>query len=462
MKNNFLAATIACMAVGWWAAGLSTLVQASPQLGGDCHYCHGLEQPDAMTLTGETEVIDEMQIFEVEPGGEVDFGIDVNNPGNPVFYRVVVRGLDRLDGADEHGTPHNLPRLYTPDETWQTKGPAGDQFMFWEGQFYGQGPAFAPSSFNYHLEISEDVEPGLYDLIAYVGGGFPVRAPGHTPQGGWSDVVDFQLRVVPEPSSVALLLAGGLVCCLGLWRRRRCVPIALVLIVCLWTADVGHAYPSRSGDCAVCHSIQGPNDQTGDFKITDAEGNETDSITVAAGDSTEFVLEFTQLVEDHLNPGTVRRGYMIVKGLDQLNVDQGPPPAFEDMPYAEALYTANVGEEDGQWHNGRYVSGAHRYIGSDGQYFALSSSDPNAVMPFPLALSPDVAPGDYKLTALLAGGRPTDEEYHNGWFVAKEFTLTVTAAANAMAVVPEPGSLALLVGAIPALVLVTRRRRRPA
>jgi len=71
------------------------IVQASPQFGGDCHYCHTSEQPDALAITGYTEILDGLKVFDVEPGGSVDFGLDVNNPGAPTFFRTVLRGLDR-------------------------------------------------------------------------------------------------------------------------------------------------------------------------------------------------------------------------------------------------------------------------------------------------------------------------------------------------------------------------------
>ena len=87
--------------------------------------------------------------------------------------------------------------------------------------------------------------------------------------------------------------------------------------------SAAYAYPSRSGNCAVCHSIPGPSDQTGDFEIKSAVGDITDSFSVEAGGATEFLFEYTSLVEDALNPGTTRRAYLAIDGLDLLSVDQG-------------------------------------------------------------------------------------------------------------------------------------------
>ena len=83
------------MSTAAWILGLAATATASPQLGGDCHYCHGLEQPEAMSILGFDEEVEiesedglsvtKVKVFEVEPGGEVDFEFDVNNPGQPVF-----------------------------------------------------------------------------------------------------------------------------------------------------------------------------------------------------------------------------------------------------------------------------------------------------------------------------------------------------------------------------------------
>ncbi len=75
--------------------------------------------------------------------------------------------------------------------------------------------------------------------------------------------------------------------------------------------------------------------------------------SVQAGDTTEFLFEFTRLVEDSQNPGTVRRAYLTVNGLDLLSVAPGPTA---DIPYTTPKYVADVGEEPGQWHSGRYTA----------------------------------------------------------------------------------------------------------
>ncbi len=467
---------IISLTIGLSVIGMTDMAQASPHYGAECTYCHTADQPGALTLTGYTGMLDDLKVFEVEPGGEVDIEINVSNPGDPPFYRTVVRGLDRLNGVDpENGTPQYFPRLYTPDPTWQTKSSSQVQYLFWAGQFYGQGPAFGKAMYSYHLGVGPDVAPGLYDLTAAVAGGFSMRAPGQIPSGGWSYIEDFQLRVVPEPITLVLLITGVAVFFLGRRWRKWTTAIAVVATACLLTADTAQAYPSRAGDCSICHSIPGPSAQTGDFNIMDAMGNPTASFTAEAGGNVEFRFDFTTLAEDPLKPGTVRRGYLKLDKLDLISVAAGPPPAYGDIPYTEPKYTPlNVGHEAGQWGDGHYNYGLHRYFGANGQYFTQSSTDPNASMLFPLTLGADVVPGDYALTATLAGGRPSDPAYLEGWFVTKNFMLTVTPAApgfaslaapalgptSAVMGVPEPSTFLLLASAFPVLWLWVRGRRR--
>lgn len=460
MQKNALKFVVSFTAVGLMVLGVARLADAKPQYGGQCSYCHDGEQPAAFTITGETAEVDGVKLFEIERGGQIDFGFDVNNPGDPVYYRFALRGLDRLDGTDEHGTPLYFPRLYTPDPDpdWDAASPAGEQYLYWAGQFYSRDADFMPTSYTYHLEIDPSVAPGVYDLTASIGGGFPVRATGQTPSGGWGYNEDFQLRVIPEPTSVVLLLLGAVALCFGRWWRRWAVPVVLVATAGVLANSAAYAYPSRSGDCTICHSVPGPSDQTGDFEIKSAAGDITDSFSVEAGGATEFLFEYTSLVEDALNPGTTRRAYLAVDGLDLLSVDQGPPADYAAIPYTAPKYVADVGEEPGQWH---IAHGLDRYMGPNGQFFAQSSTDPNALMPFPLEVDIDVAPGDYLLTAKQAGGRPSDPDYLNGWTVSKTFTLTVTPASGpGLTAVPEPGTFVLLALALPMFWMCVRRSQR--
>ncbi len=452
MKTLFCLVIVTTVACLLWI-GMSDFAEASSHYGGECRFCHSNDQPDAMTIIGETDILDDLKVFDVEPGGSVDLGFDVTAPGSPAFHRMVLRGLDRLNGAtDVEGTPQYLPLLYTPDPTWQTASSSGVQYLFWEGQFYGQGPSSAAATYSYHLELDLSVAPGLYDLTAYVGGGFPDRStPGKIPTGGWSHGEDFQLRVVPEPGSVALLTIGSAVFCLGGWWRKRAAAIALVLMAGALTADVAQAYPSRGGDCSICHSFPGPSTLTGDFEILDLAGSPTASYTVAAGEAVTFRFDITDLVEDSQNLGTDRRGYMVLDKLDLLSVDAGPPPAYEDITYTTPKYTPT---DLVNWHTGH---NADRYFGQNGQYYAQSTTDPSASLLFPLTLGTDVVPGVYNLTAKLSGGRPSDPLYLNGWTTIKDFTLTVTAPLATT--VPEPGTFLLLASAVPVAWLYARRRR---
>lgn len=429
--------TAACLLL----IGMSNYAEARPHYGGECRYCHSESQPDAMTITGETSILDGLKMFEVEPGGSVDFGFDVTDPG--MYYRTVLRGLGSLNGA-----PY-LPYLYTPDPNWQTASSSGAQYLYSGEQFYGQGAISGPTTYSYHLEVDPAVAPGLYDLKAYVAGGFPQGPPGATPTGGWNYYENFQLRVIPEPGSVALLAIGSAVFCLGGWRRKRAAVIALLVVAGAMTSDVAQAYPSRSGDCSICHSNPGPS-QGGDFDILDLAGNPVTSYTAAAGDALSFRFDITNLIADPNDPSSFKRGYMVLDKLDLISVAGG---TVADIPYTTPKYEATDHEN---WHTGR--NGSY-YWGQYGQYFAQSTTDPNASLLFPLTLGSDVVPGTYGLTVKLAGGRPSDPAYLNGWTTSKNFALNVTAPMPLLMTVPEPGTLLLLASAVPVAWLCGRRRR---
>ena len=453
------------LAAGVVACSVAAVATASPRYGGECHYCHTNQQENALKIEGFKTIQDDLKVFEVTPGGSVDLTFNVDNPGDPEYYRLVVRGLDHLNGeSNEEGMAFYLPRLYTPDPDWATKGgTTQSQYLFREGQFYEVGPEDEAMSFVYNLTVGPEVELGLYELSVNVGGGSPETTQlGQMATGGWFYDEEFLLRVVPEPGSAMLLLMG--VVMLGSLRKRGRKSVAMLAIVSmvgLMTTNAAHAFPSRSGNCAVCHNIQGPSDATGDFEIKDVEGNATDAFTAAPGDEVTLRFDYTQLVEDSQNPGTFRRGYMILDKLDLLNVGPDQPPVTDEIATTPRKYTpTNVGEEDGQWHDASRRVGVEWYIGPFGQYYAQDSTDPAESMLFPLTLGTDVEPGTYHLAATLSGGRVTDELYLNGWYVTKNFTLTVTPPGlDATVTIPEPSSLILLGLAVPMLLRRARRKR---
>ena len=242
-------------------------------------------------------------------------------------------------------------------------------------------------------------------------------------------------------------------------KKKLSVPIGLSLAVCLLTiamSDVAQAYPSRTGNCGVCHSRTDPPVGDADLDIQEADGTSTNLFEVLAGDSTEFVFEITDLPlvdppptdpEDPIH----RRFYLVLDQLDHLNVGVGG--SAEDLPYSPMLYTAPDADE-GTWHNHR---GDHQYISSNGSYYTISDRALVSI-PFRLTLDPVVSPGDYELKATLVGGRPHAGE---GWHVVENFTLRVVSPSEASLNIPEPASLALLTpGAILAGLCVWRRRKR--
>jgi hypothetical protein len=443
------------LAAGMVVFGLVGLAPASPWFGGQCSYCHTNEAPDALKIEGFTSIEEETKVFEVAPGDTVDFTFNVDEPGDPEYYWIALRGLDLLNGSDENGVVY-APKMYTADEDWATKGNVTQsQYLFREGQFYVEGPSDAAESFDFTLVVSADAEPGVYPLNVNLGGGSPMSPQlGAQPQGGWYFQESFNLRVVPEPGSALLLMMG--VVMLGSIRRwgRKSVTLAVVLMAGLVTTNVAQAYPSRTGRCDVCHNIPGPAENTGDFEILDSDATPTDEFTASPGETVEFRFDFTQLVEQ--GEGEYGRGYLIIDKIDQLSVGT-ELASLEEIMYTESKYTVN--DDDHLWHVSRQ---GNRYIGEFGQYFAQSSSDPEASMVLSVTLHEDVALGDYEFLAHLAGGQVGrgEDAASEGWYVKKNFTLSVVeGGAGATVTIPEPGSLVLLGLTIPFLLRLTRRRR---
>jgi hypothetical protein len=198
MKVRFVRGVLilaACIAV----AALARPAQAFPTSGGgraSCLGCHGTQReaaiPSFLALTAQ-------------PGDLVPLTINLTNGADA--YSVSLSGL---------GAPGLAG--FTPDSTWVNHFTPGtfNTDPQYGGPFYAysdSGVAYqGPVSRFFNLQLSPNTQPGIYPLS------FVVSGNGN--EGLWRDANPFSLTVVPEPSGLALLIAGAAA---GLiyWRRTR-------------------------------------------------------------------------------------------------------------------------------------------------------------------------------------------------------------------------------------------------
>ncbi len=279
MQRMTLKYLVLFMAVGLMVLGAVRLADASPQYGGECSYCHNGDDSAAFTITGETAVVDGVKLFEVERGGQVDFGFDVDNPGVP--------DLSPLRGAWSRSPQRyrtntarrSISHSCTPQIPLGIRqARAASSICSGQASSMARAPIPRPQPTTIILRSTPRWHPESTNSPRRSAAGSHVRATGQTPSGGWGYNEDFLLRVIPEPTSVMLLVLGAVALCFGRCWRRWVVPVALVAATVTLANTAAYAYPSRSGDCAICHSIPGPSDQTGDFEIKNAAGEITDSI----------------------------------------------------------------------------------------------------------------------------------------------------------------------------------------
>lgn len=177
------------------------VAQAFPSRGGNCSYCHVAAQGE-LTVTGnqteETVGTSTYKTFVVEPGGNTQFTLTAVSKGEG-RYGIILNRLDLLNETVQYS-----PRLYTPDPTWSSSRPNGDQYLGANGRYYSSAVTDVLNTYTFNLGVGPSVKPGFYTIQARMAGGNPDADP----RTDWNVLNTFGLRVVPEPASAALLMLG--------------------------------------------------------------------------------------------------------------------------------------------------------------------------------------------------------------------------------------------------------------
>ncbi len=188
------------------AAGLAVILatqvaQGFPSRAGNCSYCHTAAQGE-LSITGnqteETVGSDTLKTFVVEPGGSTKFTLTAVSKGDG-RYAIILNRLDLLNETVQYS-----PRLYTPDATWSSSRPTGEQYLGNQGRYYSTAVTDVLNTYMFNLGVGPLVKPGFYTIQARMAGGNPDADPAT----GWNVLSTFGLRVIPEPATASLLMLG--------------------------------------------------------------------------------------------------------------------------------------------------------------------------------------------------------------------------------------------------------------
>ena len=193
---------LSCMTAGLLVAALASQAQAKPNYGGDCSGCHGGAR-DAMDVAGAGGVGGPLSlpVFSVNPGETAQITFDMVNGGS--------KNAVAVSGLGDPGVT-NLQTLLATVDTGSLWTDYGD--------YFATGVKSTPTgSYTLNVAVDPAAVPDYYQLSGTAAG---------TTGGLWSQVQGFYLQVVapqevPEPGTLALLLAGSCGLAAVMLRRRQ-------------------------------------------------------------------------------------------------------------------------------------------------------------------------------------------------------------------------------------------------
>jgi len=211
------------MVVCLCALGLAGEALARPNFGRNCKNCHSAGEPvlgalsvgnyDALfdpdeSGTGATDR-GPLKTFVVTPGSTVDLSVTVDL-GTLFNYAYAVE-LKRMEIP---GVVSGGSLVFEPDMNWffQTGDLQSDPTRPYYTTPADAGiPFFGPQTFTFSMFIDPATTPDVYDLEFATAG---------QPDFFYADE-HFYLQVLPEPGTLALLMAGATFFLVGVHRRRR-------------------------------------------------------------------------------------------------------------------------------------------------------------------------------------------------------------------------------------------------
>lgn len=200
MRSRTLGRVAVALAAAFLVAATTQIAQAFPSRGGNCSYCHSLQEGEleiSQNDTVETVGTAELKTFVVEPGGGTQFKLTAVSKGAG-RYNIVINRLDLLNEQVQY-----TPRLYTPDPDWSSSR-QGNQYLGGQGRYYAASTTDVLQMYLFDLTLSPMVKLGFYTVEARMAGGNPEADP----ETGWNVLATFGLRVIPEPATASMLMLG--------------------------------------------------------------------------------------------------------------------------------------------------------------------------------------------------------------------------------------------------------------
>ncbi|MFV2070690.1 MAG: PEP-CTERM sorting domain-containing protein [Pirellulales bacterium] len=203
MSNNLQAATLFLTAV-LLVPGTSEMAQAKPSmsLGLHCAACHNEAFPDVLTVNGDA-VVGGKETFDVLPGDTAKLSFTVTEEEgffDEWEYMLGVSGLELTGltpdlGSDWEHRPTDFVSYVLDDDYEDNR------------------------TFTLDVAVDSSMAPGVYPLGAVVAGEGDLSTSGSEVK--WSASAPFSLRVIPEPSTLVLVLALAASSILAVRGRRK-------------------------------------------------------------------------------------------------------------------------------------------------------------------------------------------------------------------------------------------------